>query len=70
MPASQATPQEHGKLAAVIRHHGPDSYYAQEARRDLRFAQLRAKVIEVVEEAPPLTLDQIHELRALLGASK
>lgn len=70
MPASQATPREHGKLAAVIRHHGADSEYAQEARRNLRFAQLRAKVVEVVNEAPPLTLDQIQELRALLGGKR
>ena len=70
MPASQATPREHGKLAAVIRHHGPDSYYADEARRDLRFAQLKAKVLEVVEAAPPLTLDQTRELRAILGGRK
>lgn len=70
MPASEATPREHGKLAAVIRHHGPDSYHAHEARRDLRFAQLRVRVVEVVDSAPPLTIDQVKELKALLGGRK
>jgi hypothetical protein len=53
-------------LAAIVRHHGSDSSYAQEARRDLRFAQIRAKVVEAVNAAPPLTLDQIRELSTLL----
>lgn len=66
MPASQTAPREHGKLAAIVRHHGPDSHYAHEARRDLRFAQLRNRITEVVAEAPPLTLDQVAELGAIL----
>lgn len=55
------------RLAALTRHHGADSYYTRQARRDLRFVQLAREITDAMDAEPPLTLEQVRELRTLLN---
>jgi hypothetical protein len=54
------------KHAGTVRHHGPDSPQAQNARRELAEAQITTYIERVVAEAPPLTPAQRDRISALL----
>ena len=52
------------KVAAAIRHDLPD---APDLRRDLAACKLEAYIRKVVDEAPPLTTEQLQRLAVLLN---
>ena len=54
------------KHAGTVRHHGPDSPQAQNARRELAEAQIATYIERVVAEAPPLTPEQRDRIAAIL----
>lgn len=60
--------RERARLGALTKHYGSDHPWTQEARRDVRFGRLKSQILDAVDQAPPLNLDQLNELRALLGA--
>jgi hypothetical protein len=53
------------RLAAATRWH-PNSDSTTELRRELRAASLEAHIRRVVDEAPPLSAEQVRRIRALL----
>ena len=55
---------QRARLAARIKHHyDPDSI--DEARRDLKAAKLAEHIRAAVDQAPPLTAEQVDRLTAL-----
>jgi len=56
------------QLAAKTRHRGPDNPETAEAGRNYRAAALAEHIRQVVDTAPPLTPEQIEQLRGLLPA--
>ena len=63
-----AVASAHGTVAALKRHH-PGSAEAAEAARNLRAAVLADHIRRVVDEAPPLTPEQLDRLSLLLRPS-
>ncbi|MGH3838190.1 MAG: hypothetical protein ACRDSF_21220 [Pseudonocardiaceae bacterium] len=56
------------KRAVLTRHRGPDHPETIEADRDYRAEVLAEHIREVVDTAPPLSAEQIEQLRGLLPA--
>jgi hypothetical protein len=54
------------RKAALTKHHGPDHPATLEASRDLRAAHLEEHIKRLVDDAPPLTSDQLARLAGLL----
>lgn len=65
-------PERYGTLTAGIAQNVRlgNHQEADRLRTELRKAKLAAKIREAVDAAPPLTTEQIAELRALLAPSK
>lgn len=73
MPARRPTSPEsrvaQGRLAAVVRTHGPDSPAAASARAVFESESYLAAVRAAVADAPPLTAEQRARLRGILSAA-
>lgn len=54
------------RVAALKRHRGDRDPELTAARRELAAEKLAAHIRRVVDDAPPLTAEQIDRLRALL----
>jgi hypothetical protein len=55
----------HARIGGLVKNDaGPEEI--EEARRELKAIKAEEYIREVVESAPPLTLEQIERLRALL----
>lgn len=69
--ASHRTPQAslRARLAVHSRHHPDDSETLDGLRRDLRAAMLEQHIRQVVDEAPPLTVEQRDRLSTLLAGA-
>jgi hypothetical protein len=65
--ASPAVLRARGKRNALTRHRGPEDPATLEAERDLRAVTLEEHIRRVVDEAPPLTPEQLSKLSALLA---
>lgn len=68
MPGKPATQRTRvvARLAATQRFHGPDDPRVHDLRRDLRAAELEEHITRLVDQAPPLTHEQVERLRSLL----
>lgn len=64
MPDS--VPTLRSRRAMAVRHHGVDSQQAIDAARELAAANLERYVDEVVAKAPPLTIEQLDRITAIL----
>jgi hypothetical protein len=53
-------------VGALERHYGPDDARLAVARRDLRAAELEEHVRRIVDQAPPLTAEQVSRIATLL----
>jgi hypothetical protein len=69
MPATRPRRRAAADIAAITRHHGPDDPRLPELRRELRELQLAEHIRAVVDEAPPLTPEQLDRLAGLLRGS-
>ena len=58
---------ERARLAALKRHRPDDTTAIENAERDFRSARFQAVVAEAIENAPPLTDDQVTRLSRLLA---
>lgn len=54
------------RVAALTRHREPDDPDLDEARRDFRAERLAAAIQREVDRSPPLSAEQIEQLRGLL----
>jgi len=59
-------PSAKSRLGAYERHRGPNDPATLDARRDLRAAVLEDHIKRIVDQAPPLTAEQIDRLAVLL----
>ncbi|GEL22751.1 hypothetical protein PSU4_17050 [Pseudonocardia sulfidoxydans NBRC 16205] len=54
------------RVSVLQRHHGPDDPRLNDARRELRAAELEDHVRRIVDGAPPLTAEQRNRIATLL----
>lgn len=57
---------ERARVAALSRDRSPDDPELLDARRNMRAERLAQHIKQLVDEAPPLTLDQRDRLARLL----
>jgi len=67
-PLSSAGRKLKAKRAILTRHRGPDDPETADAARDYRAERLAAAIRREVDASPPLTAEQIEQLRGLLPA--
>lgn len=66
---SQRERAERASLAALTRHHGPESPEVIERRRAYKTDRLAEHVAAVIASAPPLTTEQRARIASLLGGT-
>lgn len=59
----------HARVGGLVKNHA-DATEIDAARRDLKAIKAEEYIREVVDQAPPLTAEQVERLRALLGAAR
>ena len=62
-----ATRAQSRRYNAYQRYRGPDDPVTLEAEHDLRFERLRDQIHRAVSGLPPLTAEQVGQLRILLA---